>query len=234
MPGANPKIEELRKLFLPQSRAAAQIPDTIFASSSQPALEQLHSKQPEAGGQRESVGSAAIAVAKRPLTAESTTQRSVSDSGKKIGIDDIASGGNLGQAIDKLFEPARVCNDFFAQVVDTSNYFRQLSDKALRVFESLENFRDHMRKLSSSFASIRNLQNDLGIIAESFDSVRALQLEVTRLTDAVGTRLAEVARSLDPASTLRTNAAELVQILEHATELQAQFYDLSKRFESGP
>ena len=136
----------------------------------------------------------------------------------------------FGQAVDKLFEPAQQCRERLAEIAKASESLSQLAGAAFDLFESLKDFRDHMRKLSNSFVSMRTFQNDLGVLAESFEPVGALHHEVVRLADAVRIRLGQVVRSLEPANALRADAAELAQILENATELQAQFYDLSKTF----
>jgi hypothetical protein len=75
---------------------------------------------------------------------------------------------------------------------------------------------------------MRAFQDDLGVLAESFEPGKALHQQVIQLADAIRNRLTEVAASLEPINALRTQAAELAQILEAGTELQAQFFELSK------
>jgi hypothetical protein len=81
----------------------------------------------------------------------------------------------VGQAIDKLFEPARRASNGLADLAKASDSLLQLSGSAFRLFESLKDFRDHMRKLSSSFASMRTFQNDLGVLAESFEPAKLVE-----------------------------------------------------------
>jgi len=230
MAGMNPRLEELRKRFLVPSLPGTQSRDTIFGSSSQPSSEPPSSEQPALSDRAESAESGDVLFAHGSAPAESPAEQAAAEREREIAADDAASD-DLGQAIDKLFEPMRRCADFLAEMVKASDVFLQTTRSALPAFKSLEDFRDHMRKLSNCFASVRTLQNDLGILTESFDPVRALHREVVRLSDDVRIRLTKVARSLEPINALRTNVVEIVQILEDATALQAQFYDLSKTFD---
>jgi len=225
----NPKLEELRKRFLPPPRGT-QPGDTIFSRDPQPSSEPVCREQPLSTDRAESAESADALVAKGSPPAESSAEQVAPNADSEIEVDEANSVDQLVQAIDKLFEPSRRCSVDLADISKASDVFLELTGSAFRAFESLKDFRDHMRKLSNSFVSMRTLQNDLGVLAESFDPVRALHREVMRLTDAVQIRLAQVAKSLEPANVLRAHVGELAQILENATELQAEFYDLAKAF----
>ena len=224
----NPKLEELRKRLLAPPPGAPP-PDTIFSSSSQLSPEPVSLEQPTPADSGESAEPGDALVAGSPPAA-SLAEQVTANRDREIALDEAKLVNRAGQAIDKLFEPARRSSDGLADIAKASDALLQLTGSAFGLFESLKDFRDHMRKLSNSFGSMRTFQNDLGVLAESFEPVRALHHEVVRLADSVRIRLAQVARSLEPANALRAHAAELAQILENATELQAQFYDLSKTF----
>jgi hypothetical protein len=225
----DPRLEELRRRLLVPSLPSTQSRDTIFGNNSQPSSKPPSSEQPALTDRTKSAESGDVSFAEGSAPVESPAEQAVAERDREIAVDDAASD-DLGQAIDKLFEPVRRCADFLAEMTKASDVFLQTTRSALPAFKSLEDFRNHMRKLSNSFASVRTLQNDLGILAESFDPVRALHREVVRLSDDVRIRLATVARSLEPINALRTNVVEIALILEDATALQAQFYDLSKTF----
>ena len=224
----NPKLEELKRLLAPPPGAPP--PYTIFSSSLQLSPEPTSHEQPTPadGGESADPGDALVAEGSPP--AESLAEQVTANRDSEIAVGEAKLVNRVGEAIDKLFEPARRSSEGLADIAKASDAFLQLTGSAFGLFESLKDFRDHMRKLSNSFASMRTFQNDLGVLAESFEPVRALHHEIVRLADAVRIRLAQVARSLEPANALRAHAAELAQILENATELQARFYDLSKTF----
>jgi len=225
----NPKLEILRKRFLPPTPEAPP-PDTIFSHSPQVSQEPRSNEQPPPADSAESAEPGDALAAESSPQSESLAEQVTENREREIAVDEAKSINQLGQAIDKLFEPAQRCGERLAEIVNASHAFLRLTGSALGLFESLEDFRDHMRKLSNSFASMRAFQDDLGGLAESFEPVRALHQHVGQLAGAVRIRLAEVSSSLEPANALRAQAAELVQILEGAAELQAQFYELSKVF----
>jgi hypothetical protein len=226
----NPKLEELRRRFLPSTDPPAPTLETIFKRGPQV------SHGPGPSEQLPAANSAEPAEPRGALTSQSSPQaepysEQVTDYGNsQIAVEKPKSVDQLGQAIAKLFEPAQRCKKQLAEIAHASNSIKQLARSTLELFEPLESFRDHMRRLSNSFASIRAFQDDLGVLAESFEPVKALHQQVIQLADAVRTHFAEVAASLEPANALRAQTAELAQILEAGTELQAQFYELSKAF----
>ena len=225
----NPKLEELRRRLLAPPPGAPP-PDTIFSRSPQLSPEPASREQPTPAGSAEAAEPGDALVAEGSPPAESPAEQVTANRDREIAVDEAKLVNRVGQAIDKLFEPAQRSSDGLADIAKASDAFLQLTGSAFGLFESLKDFRDNMRKLSNSFASMRTFQNDLGVLAESFEPVRALHHEVVRLADSVRIRLAQVARSLEPANDLRAHAVELAQILENATEFQAQFYDLSKTF----
>jgi len=230
-----PKIEELRKRFLPAT-PFVPTPETIFRSGPQVSEEPGSSEEPGPSEQLPPANRAEPAEPGEALTAQSSRQAEplaerVSDNRYgQIAAEKPKSVDQLGQAIAELFEPAQRCKEYLAEIAKASDSVFHLLESVLGRLEELESFRDHMRRLSNSFALMRAFQDDLGVLAESFEPVKALHQEVSQLGDAVRSHLAEVAASLEPANALRAQAAELAQILAAGTELQAQFYELSKAF----
>lgn len=60
--------------------------------------------------------------------------------------------------------------------------------------------------------------------------MRTLHGQVIQLAETVRTHLAEVADGLEPAKALQVDIADLARAIDSVSELQAQFYALSKRF----
>jgi DNA repair ATPase RecN len=136
----------------------------------------------------------------------------------------------LGQAVAALFEPARQCQGRLAEITEASESMRHLTRVALELCEPLKSFHDHIRKLSSSFESMRTFRDELSVLAESFAPVRALHAQVIQLAETVRTHLTEVSNGLEPAKALQGDIADLARAIDSISELQAQFYALSKGF----
>jgi hypothetical protein len=136
----------------------------------------------------------------------------------------------LAQAVAALFEPARQCQGRLAEITEASESISHLTRVARELCEPLESFHDHIRKLSSSFESMRTFRDELSVLAESFAPVRSLHAQVIQLVETVRTNLAEVANGLEPAKALKVDIAELGLVIDSVSELQAQFYALSKAF----
>lgn len=136
----------------------------------------------------------------------------------------------LAQAVVALFEPARQCQGRLAEITEASESISHLTRVALGLSEPLKSFHDHIRKFSSLFESMRSFRDHLSIVAASFAPVRALHAQVIQLAETVRTHLAEVANGLEPAKALRIDIADLALAIDSVSELQAQFYALSKAF----
>jgi hypothetical protein len=136
----------------------------------------------------------------------------------------------LVQAVAELFEPARRCQEHLAEIEGASAFISQMTQLALELCAPLQSFHTHVRKLSNSFELLRAFRSELGVLADSFAPVRPLHQQVIQLTEAVRTHLAEVANGLEPAKALQADILELALALESVSELQTDFYALSKAF----
>ena len=223
----NPKLEELRRRFLPSTDPPAPTLETIFKRGPQVSQGAGPSEQLPAANSTEPRGTL---TTQNSAQAEPFAEKVTDNGNRQVAVEEPKSVDQLGQAIAKLFEPAQRCKEQLAEIAHASDSIKELARSVLELFEPLEGFRDHMRRRSNSFASMRAFQDDLGVLAESFEPVKALHQQVIQLADAVRTHFAEVAASLEPANALRARTAELAQILEAGTELQGQFYELSKAF----
>jgi len=159
--------------------------------------------------------------------ASAETQAKPDDRG---ALDTPQSVDGLARAVAELFEPARECQGYLAEIRAASESMGRLTRLAVDLYEPLKSFHGNVRKLSSSFESMRTFRDELGALAESFSPVRALHQEITQLAQTVRTQLAEVAAGLEPAKALRGEIADLSVAIEAVSDLQAQFYELSKAF----
>jgi hypothetical protein len=137
---------------------------------------------------------------------------------------------DLAEAVAKLFEPSRRCQELLAEIASSSASVAELARSTAEVYEPLKGFRDHIRRLAASYGSMRAFQDELGALAESFEPVRVLHEKIMQLADAVRAHLADLATSLGPAAKLRAETANLAAILDSVSELQTQFFDLSNSF----
>ncbi len=137
---------------------------------------------------------------------------------------------DLTQAVAKLFEPARQCQERFAEIAGSSASIVELTNSTADLYEPLKKFRDHIQRLSISYGTMRAFQDELGVLAESFEPVRVLHEKIVQLAEAVQAHLADLAKSLEPAALLRSQIAKLAAILDSVGELQTQFYDMSSSF----
>jgi methyl-accepting chemotaxis protein len=145
-------------------------------------------------------------------------------------LEPLKSPDGLARAVAELFEPARQCQGRLTEIRAASESLVYLTRLAVELCEPLKSFHDHIRRLSSSFESMRTFRDELGALAESFAPVRALHQEVAQLAHTVRTHLAEVANGLEPARALRTEIADLALAIDSVSDLQGQFYELSKAF----
>jgi hypothetical protein len=136
----------------------------------------------------------------------------------------------LARAVADLFEPVRQCQEHLAEIRAASESMGSLTRLAVDLYDPLKSFHGHIRKLSSSFESMRTFRDELAALAESFEPVRALHQEIAQLNQTVRTHLREVANGLEPAKALRAQIADLALAIDSVSDLQAQFYELSKAF----
>lgn len=160
---------------------------------------------------------------KQPVAIEET--RAKAGDHAALGTPESADG--FARAVAELFEPARQCGRYIAEIRAASESMGRLTRE---LYDPLKSFHDHIRNLSSSFELMRTFRDELGTLAESFAPVRALHEEIAHLSRNVRTHLAEVAKGLEPAKGLRVEIADLAAAIDSVSDLQAQFYELSEAF----
>jgi len=159
----DPKIEDLRRRFIPPTLNSKASSSEKFHSSPQsqnPAAQERPNEN--STSQTSERGKLAGAMGPKQSRLEETSNDEPQEySGAK-------SLKSLEQAIEELFKPAQLCKENLAEATKSSELFHQLTGSVMEVTESLQRFRDQMRKLSSTFSKMRNFQYDLGALAESF------------------------------------------------------------------
>jgi hypothetical protein len=151
---------------------------------------------------------------------------------KADGDIDVTSANQLAPAIDKLFEPARQCQQRLREITQSCEVINQLARSTLEQCQPLRNFGDRLRKLSKAFFSIRTFRDELNILAESFEPIGILNKQIVQLEGAIQAQIAEVAMTLESTKTLRAQIAELEQSVDSVSELETQFLELSRCFGS--
>jgi methyl-accepting chemotaxis protein len=133
----------------------------------------------------------------------------------------------FARAVAELFEPARQCQRHLTEIKAASESMDRLTRD---LCDPLKSFHGHISRLSSSFESMRTFRDELGALAESFPPVRALHQEIAHLAQTMRTHLVEVANGLEPAKALGAEIRDLAAAIDSVSDLQAQFYELSKAF----
>ncbi len=136
----------------------------------------------------------------------------------------------LALAIDKLFEPARQCQQRLREITQSCEVINQLARSTLELCQPLRNFGDRLRKLSKAFLAIRTFRDELNILAESFEPIAILNKQIVQLEGAIQAEIAEMAMTLESTKTLRARIAELEQSVDSVSELESQFLELSRCF----
>jgi hypothetical protein len=231
----HPRLEEIRKRLLtppapsgPPGHIASKRAGQVFSSS---LLDQPRVVESEDTVSIEESLSARSSTPADPNTEDArAVERIPANADEPAARDTPQSLDGLAQAVAELFEPARQCQARLAEITEASESIRHLTRLALELCGPLKSFHDNIRKLSSSFESMRTFRDELSVLAESFAPVRALHAQVIQLAETVRTHLAEVANGLEPAKALQVDIADLSLVIHSVSELQAQFYALSKAF----
>ena len=168
-------------------------------------------------------GEAAAAAGSNPKALAAPTE-------KAIGHTDVSSANPLTLAIDKLFEPARQCQQRLREITQSCEVINQLARSTLELCQPLRNFGDRLRKLSKAFLAIRTFRDELNILAESFEPIAILNKQIVQLEGAIQAEIAEMAMTLESTKTLRARIAELEQSVDSVSELESQFLELSRCF----
>jgi len=234
----NPRLEELRKRLLTLPDLPALPPSYATPRRAGEILSRLRSRsehplavESEGAASMDESLSARSSTAPAPKTEEARiVEWAPAKMDEPVARETPQSLDGLAWAVAALFEPARQCQRRFMEIAKSSESISHLTRVALELCEPLKSFHDHIQKLSSSFESMRTFRDELSVLAESFAPVRALHAQVIQLTETVRTRLAEVADGLKPAKALQVDIADLARAIDSVSELQAQFYVLSKGF----
>jgi hypothetical protein len=232
----HPRLEEIRKRLMdpsvpssPPRYTAPKRLGEVFSPTTSPSPEPARVDS-EAGDTEADIvtgnSSQAVPHIEQPAVAEQARVKTHD----QVALDAPKSLDGLARAVAELFEPARQCQGRLTEMKAAAESMDRITRLAVELYEPLKSFHDHIRRLSSSFESMRTFRDELGQLAESFAPVRALHQEVTQLAHTVRTHLAEVASGLEPAKGLRIEIADLALAIDSVSELQAQFYELSKAF----
>ena len=233
----SPRLEELRKRLLVPPVPSAPPPYTtprrvgeIFSPLPSSSEHPMAVESEGAVGMDESLG-AGSSTPPDPNTEEARiVEQTPTKVDEPVARATPQSLDGLARAVAAVFEPARQCQGRLKEITEASESISQLTRLALQLCEPLSSFHDHIQKLSSSFESLRTFRDELSVLAESFEPVRALHAQVIQLAETMRTHLAEVADGLEPAKALRVDIADLARAIDSVSELQAQFYVLSKGF----
>ncbi len=170
----------------------------------------------------EAAAAAAGTCPKAPAAAAATEEAN--------GCTDFSTANRLDLAIDKLFEPARQCQQRLNEITQSCEVINQLARSTLELCQPLRNFGDRLRKLSKAFFSIRTFRDELDTLGESFEPIGILNKQIVQLEGAIQAQIAEVAVTLESTKALRARIAELEQSVDSVSELETQFLELSRCF----
>ena len=159
-------------------------------------------------------GEAAAAAGSNPKVLAAPTE-------KAIGHTDVSSANPLALAIDKLFEPARQCQQRLREITQSCDVINQLARSTLELCQPLRNFGDRLRKLSKAFLAIRTFRDELNILAESFRPIAILNKQIVQLEGAIQAEIAEMAMTPESTKTLRARIAELEQSADSSANWRA-------------
>jgi hypothetical protein len=140
------------------------------------------------------------------------------------------SSANQLPAIDKLFEPARHCQQRLREITQSCEVLNQLTRSTRELCQPLQNFGDRLRKLSKAFFSMRAFREELNTLAELFEPIGIFNEHIIKLESVIQAEIAQVAVTLKSAKTLRSRIAELEQSVDLVSELETQFLELSRCF----
>jgi hypothetical protein len=200
------KLEELRKNLL-----GAALP-TLATQPSQPVLS-----------------------VRSPLANSASTPEAPAQEVKASGPEPHSSGepqsiGEVAGAVDKIFEPARVCRERWTELAKSFESLEHMTQWAATALEPIEALYERMRKLSETFDSMRTFERELATMATSFTPMQELHGGVAQLIRSFYEQCALMVQLFEPAKACKRRMAELSSAFDAAGDLQARFYDLSQKF----
>ena len=138
-----------------------------------------------------------------------------------------APNGQLNSAVGKMFEPAMVCRERWAELAKSLESLEGTTQWAAKALEPMKSLHEQMHKLSDTFEPMRAFEQQLATMATSFTPMKDLHSGVAQIIQSFHGQLAELVKSFEPARLCKRRMAELASTLDAATELQAEFYTLS-------
>ncbi len=143
---------------------------------------------------------------------------------------EMQSVGEVAGAVDKLFEPARVCRERWSELAKSFDSLEHMTQWAATALAPMEALYERMRKLSETFDSMRAFERELAALASSFTPMQELHGGVAQIARSFHEQCAQMAQLFEPAKTCKRRMAELGSAFDAASDLQARFYDLSQKF----
>jgi hypothetical protein len=222
----NLKLEELRKRLLdPATPNAMLAPETIYRRS----IESPAAVIPTSAPELRPAPARATADQENPADDQHGLSGTPSDSVGNLPENGIPPY-QLAQAVTKVFESTRQCQETFAALGQSLDFIEQTAQSAARAFEPIRAFREQMEKLAATFAPMRSFQEQLGTLAAEFEPMRALHDQIATVAEAFQANLAQLAQSMEPAKGFQVQLSKLAQAFEKVSQLQAQFIDLAETF----
>ena len=224
----NLKLEELRKRLLdPATPNAMLAPDTtIYRRSTEPSAAAIPAPVTE-------VKEALARPAMDPENQQRINHQSLNGAPVQSAgsfAENAFPPYQLAQAVTKVFESTRQCQDTIAALGQSFELIEQTAQSAARALEPIRAFREQMAKLASTFAPMRSFQEQLGSLAAEFEPMRALHDQIAMVAEAFQTNLAQLALSMEPAKGFQIQLTKLAQSFETVSQLQSQFIELAETF----
>src|SRR5512146_1692517 len=139
-------------------------------------------------------------------------------------LPDPTLNGQLNSAVGKVFEPAMVCRERWAELAKSLESLEDTTKWAAKALEPMKLLHEQMRKLSDTFEPMRAFEHELATMALSFTPIKDLHGEVAQVIQSFHGQLTDLAKSFEPAKLCKRRMAELASTLDAATQLQAEFY----------
>ncbi len=133
-------------------------------------------------------------------------------------------------AVDKLSGPAQECQERWAELAESLAPLEDIARRAASALQSMKVLCAQMQKLSVTFEPMRVFEHELAAMASSFSPMKELHSGVTQLMQSFRNQIAQLAESLEPVAVCRRWLDDFGSTFDAASELQAQFRELSEKF----
>lgn len=155
---------------------------------------------------------------------DETRRTIVAQSGEEVILPQLTA------MIGEVFEPLKPLREKLSQLTTTLESIdrvRQLAD----ALGPIHAFKD---KLASAVDPILNLEQEIEQLAGLFEPMRVFRDQLANIKEALGLKLSELMRTLEPLSRLRDNLSTLADTLEPATKLHDDFAALAALINTAP